>query len=77
MSSSIMLYGRPEMIINSVLEKIQKEPSPRNNKLETLIEFAIYVENLVPVMLASNLINHLWNLYHPYFKNSLMNYLRR
>lgn len=52
--------GRPEMIINSLLQKIRSDPAPKAEKLET-ISFAQTVSNLCCVITASGLNDHLRN----------------
>lgn len=37
LSTLKMLYGRPELIIHTVLQQIRSEPSPKVDRLETLI----------------------------------------
>lgn len=54
-------FGRPEMIINSLLQKIRSDPAPKAEKLETLISFAQSVRNLCCVITASGLNDHLRN----------------
>lgn len=54
-------FGRPEMIINSLLQKIRSEPAPKPDKLETLMSFAQSVRNLCCVITASGLNDHLRN----------------
>lgn len=40
------LYGRPELLILALLQKIRGVPAPKQEKLETLIGFGIPVHNL-------------------------------
>ena len=56
-----MMFGRPEIIINSLICKIRNEASPRADKLESLISYAIAVKNLSATMEASGMNNHLTN----------------
>ncbi|XP_062542160.1 uncharacterized protein LOC134210153 [Armigeres subalbatus] len=52
------LYGRPELIIRSLMSKIQDVPAPRHDRLETIIEFGLSVQNFVDHMNAANQHNH-------------------
>ncbi|XP_055923993.1 uncharacterized protein LOC129954238 [Eupeodes corollae] len=54
-----MLFGRPEAIINSLVAKIRSEPSPKNEELDSLINFALSVRNIVATMETSGLHSHL------------------
>lgn len=40
------LYGRPELIIHTLLQKIRNVLSPKQDRLETLIAFGMAVQNL-------------------------------
>ncbi|XP_062705689.1 uncharacterized protein LOC115258970 [Aedes albopictus] len=55
------LYGRPELLIRSLLNKIQLVPAPRHDRLETLIQFGLSVQNLVDHLKAAEQLNHLSN----------------
>ena len=54
-----LLFVRPEIIINSLLHKIRNDPAPKAEKLETLVAFALSVQNLGATMEASNLVTHM------------------
>lgn len=56
-----LLFGRPELIINTLLQKIRNEPSPKAEKLDSLIKFSLSVQNLCGTMEASGLMAHLYN----------------
>ena len=56
-----LLFGRPELIINALLQKIRSDPSPKIEKMETIVQFALSVENLVSTMEAAKLQDHLSN----------------
>ncbi|XP_062714070.1 uncharacterized protein LOC134290872 [Aedes albopictus] len=56
-----ILYGRPELLIRSLLNKIQQVPAPRHDRLETLIQFGLSVQNLVDHLKAAEQLNHLSN----------------
>lgn len=55
------LYGRPELIIRSLMSKIQHVAAPRHDRLETLIQFGLSVQNFVDHLKAANHQNHLSN----------------
>lgn len=38
-----MQYGRPEHIVQSLLQKVHAEPSPRADKLESIVSFALAI----------------------------------
>ena len=56
-----MLYGRPEIIIYSLQEQIRTGPTPKTDKLESIIEYAVSVQNLCATIEASGLSSHLNN----------------
>lgn len=55
------LYGRPEIIINDLLQRIRNLPLPKYDKLDTIIRFSTSVQNFVRVIVATQLNNHLNN----------------
>ncbi|XP_058811166.1 uncharacterized protein LOC131676054 [Topomyia yanbarensis] len=55
------LYGRPELLIRSLLEKIKCVPAPRHDRLETIMEFGLAVQNLVDHLAAAQQESHLSN----------------
>lgn len=56
-----MRFGRPELIIRSLLERIRRVPVPKPERLDTLIDFGLAVENLVVHLQAAKQDNHLTN----------------
>ncbi|XP_062699445.1 uncharacterized protein LOC134284513, partial [Aedes albopictus] len=40
------LYGRPDLVINSLLQKVRATPAPKPEKLESLISFGLACQNL-------------------------------
>uniref|UniRef100_A0A336KYM1 CSON001539 protein n=1 Tax=Culicoides sonorensis TaxID=179676 RepID=A0A336KYM1_CULSO len=54
-----MIYGRPEQILHLQINKIRNEPALKNDKLESLIDFSVMVNNLCATMEASDLFKHL------------------
>ncbi|XP_055604250.1 uncharacterized protein LOC129752501 [Uranotaenia lowii] len=57
-----MLYGRPEIIVRTLIQKIQVLPAPKAEKLQTLVDLAIEVRNLVATVKACKLDDHLYNV---------------
>lgn len=57
-----MLFGRPEIIVHSLIQKIQSLSAPRAEKLSTLIDFAISVRNMVATVENCNLEEYLSNI---------------
>ncbi|XP_055542975.1 uncharacterized protein LOC129728551 [Wyeomyia smithii] len=57
-----MLFGRPEIIINSLIQEVNKIPDPTAENLTSIIDFALGVRNLVATMQASNMEEHLRNI---------------
>ncbi|XP_058811023.1 uncharacterized protein LOC131675913 [Topomyia yanbarensis] len=56
-----MLYGRPEAIVQAVIKKIRSLPSPSIEKLETVVNFALTVENLVATIQACEVSDFVYN----------------
>ncbi|XP_055638295.1 uncharacterized protein LOC129776590 isoform X2 [Toxorhynchites rutilus septentrionalis] len=56
-----ILYGRPELLIRSLLDKIHHVPSPKHDRPETIMEFGISVQNLVDHLIAARQDDHLTN----------------
>lgn len=56
-----MLYGRPEAIIQASIRKIRTLPSPQVEKLETVVNFALTVENLVATIEACGIEDFVYN----------------
>ncbi|XP_062702144.1 uncharacterized protein LOC115263739 [Aedes albopictus] len=55
------LYGRPELLVRSLIEKVHRVPAPRQDRLETIMEFGLAVQNLVDHLTAAHQENHLAN----------------
>ncbi|GBP17521.1 hypothetical protein EVAR_74115_1 [Eumeta japonica] len=55
-----LCFGRPEHILERVINKARTMPSPRD-KLESIIEFAINVQNICATMESCGLESHLNN----------------
>ncbi|XP_036329397.1 uncharacterized protein LOC118741504 [Rhagoletis pomonella] len=56
-----MVFGRPEHIFNNLLSKIRASPAVNVNRLDSLINLALEVKNLVATIEASGLTAHLNN----------------
>ncbi|XP_065075863.1 uncharacterized protein LOC135699513 [Ochlerotatus camptorhynchus] len=56
-----MLYGRPEAIVQASVRKIRSLPSPQVEKLDTLVNFALTVENLVATIEACGVEDFVYN----------------
>ncbi|XP_058827942.1 uncharacterized protein LOC131687869 [Topomyia yanbarensis] len=57
-----MMFGQPEAIINSLIEKICALPPIREDKFETLVDFAVSVENYCATVDACGLEEYLYNV---------------
>ncbi|XP_058830215.1 uncharacterized protein LOC131689267 [Topomyia yanbarensis] len=57
-----MMFGQPEAIINSLIEKICTLPAIREDKFETLVDFAVSVENYCATVDACGLEEYLYNV---------------
>lgn len=55
------LYGRPELLIRTLIEKVRRTPAPRHDRLETVVEFGLVVQNLVDHLKAAKQYTHLAN----------------
>ncbi|CAG9822924.1 unnamed protein product [Phaedon cochleariae] len=56
-----MLFGRPDQILEAHINAIRRQPPPKPEKLETLVEFAIAVKNLCVSLQAAKLTEYLNN----------------
>ncbi|XP_055585344.1 uncharacterized protein LOC129738178 [Uranotaenia lowii] len=54
-------FGRPEVLINSLLNQIRSLPAIRSDKLEGLVEFGLAVKALCGHIEAANELSHLFN----------------
>ncbi|XP_055603838.1 uncharacterized protein LOC129752068 [Uranotaenia lowii] len=66
------LYGRPELLINALLDKVRSVPAPRAEKLASFIDFGIAVQSLCGYLEAAN---HQAHLSNPSLLNELVNRL--
>ncbi|XP_065094804.1 uncharacterized protein LOC135715461 [Ochlerotatus camptorhynchus] len=56
-----VLYGRPEAIINSLLAEVRATPTPRPEKLGTIISFGLAVRNFCTHLVSTGQQVHLTN----------------
>ncbi|XP_062714276.1 uncharacterized protein LOC134291034 [Aedes albopictus] len=56
-----VLYGRPEAIISNLLAEVRAAPTPRPEKLGSIITFGLAVRNLCAHLIATNQQVHLAN----------------
>ncbi|XP_062699013.1 uncharacterized protein LOC134284280 [Aedes albopictus] len=56
-----LLYGRPELLINALLQKVRSVPAPKAEKLETIIDFGMAVRSLCDHLEAAGQREHLSN----------------
>ncbi|XP_055615136.1 uncharacterized protein LOC129761441 [Toxorhynchites rutilus septentrionalis] len=61
MDTLYLLYGRPELLIHALLEKVRSVPAPKTDRLETLIDFGMAVQSLCDHLEAANQLAHLSN----------------
>lgn len=55
------MFGRPELIIESLLDDLQRESPPKENDLNALIKFSLKVRNLVATIRSFGPMDHLTN----------------
>ncbi|XP_062703973.1 uncharacterized protein LOC134286377 [Aedes albopictus] len=55
------LYGRPELLIRTLIEKVRCAAAPRHDRLESVVEFGLVVQNLVDHLKAAKQYTHLSN----------------
>ncbi|XP_062550942.1 uncharacterized protein LOC134215820 [Armigeres subalbatus] len=56
-----LLYGRPELLIHVLLDKVRSVPTPKPERLDTLIEFGLAVQSLCDHLVAAKQEAHLSN----------------
>ncbi|XP_053686216.1 uncharacterized protein LOC128735749 [Sabethes cyaneus] len=57
-----MLYGQPEVIIHSLIGKISSLPAIREERLETLVDFAVSVQNFCATVESCGLDEYMYNV---------------
>ncbi|XP_062705437.1 uncharacterized protein LOC134287542 [Aedes albopictus] len=56
-----LLYGRPELLISTLISQLRETPAPRDNNLNSLIAYGLAVQNVSDHMIAAGLESHLNN----------------
>ncbi|XP_062716865.1 uncharacterized protein LOC109416846 [Aedes albopictus] len=56
-----MRYGRPELLINALLQKVRSIPAPRADRLEGLVDYGTAIQALCDHIEAANEVSHLAN----------------
>jgi len=56
-----LYFGRPTVLIEHYISKVREMPSPKPDKLETLFDFAIAIQNLCMTMQQAEQTNHMTN----------------
>lgn len=56
-----LMFGRPELVIQALLEQIDETPPPKPDDLGSLVKFAISVQNLCSTVKEYKAIEHLCN----------------
>ncbi|XP_065090559.1 uncharacterized protein LOC135711619 [Ochlerotatus camptorhynchus] len=62
LSTLKMLFGQPEVIIQSLIGKVSSLSSIREDKLETLVDFAVNVQNFCATVDACGLQEYMYNV---------------
>ncbi|XP_058128534.1 uncharacterized protein LOC131292813, partial [Anopheles ziemanni] len=57
-----VLYGQPERIIHQLTLKIGALPTPKEDRLETLVDFAVAVQNYCATVEACDIPDYLYNV---------------
>ncbi|XP_065075283.1 uncharacterized protein LOC135699027 [Ochlerotatus camptorhynchus] len=57
-----MLYGQPEVIVHSLIAKISSLPAIREDRLETLVDFAVSVQNFCATVELCGLEDYMYNV---------------
>ncbi|XP_062538484.1 uncharacterized protein LOC134206775 [Armigeres subalbatus] len=57
-----MLFGNPEVIIHNLIAKISTASAPKVDKLETVVEYALTVQNLCTTIEACELVEYSYNV---------------
>ncbi|XP_055622946.1 uncharacterized protein LOC129766440 [Toxorhynchites rutilus septentrionalis] len=57
-----MRFGQPEAIVHSLIAKINALPGLKEDKLETIMDFAVNVQNYCSIVDACGLEDHLYNV---------------
>ncbi|XP_062703946.1 uncharacterized protein LOC134286352 [Aedes albopictus] len=62
MSTLKMLFGQPEVIVHSMMTKINLLPALKEDKLETIVDFAVSVQNFCATVDACGLEEYFYNM---------------
>ncbi|XP_062714227.1 uncharacterized protein LOC134290998 [Aedes albopictus] len=62
MSTLKMLFGQPEVIVHSMMAKINSVPALREDKLESIVDFAVSVQNFCATVDACGLDEYFYNM---------------
>ncbi|XP_062557227.1 uncharacterized protein LOC134222098 [Armigeres subalbatus] len=57
-----MRFGQPEAVVHSLIQKVNALPAIREDKLETLVEFAVNVQNFCATVDAYELDDYMYNV---------------
>ncbi|XP_062707859.1 uncharacterized protein LOC134288121 [Aedes albopictus] len=55
------LYGRPEILISSLLKKVRNVPAPKAERLNTIVAYGLAIQNLVDHIILADQQAHLAN----------------
>lgn len=61
LSTLKMLYGRPDAIVQSIIKRIRQLPPPSTERLETIVNFALTVKNMVAMIRACDVNDFIFN----------------
>lgn len=56
-----MIFGKPEFIITSLIDEMRKSSPPSADNIDSIIRYALEVENISVTMKIAKLSEHLWN----------------
>ncbi|XP_062711977.1 uncharacterized protein LOC134289698 [Aedes albopictus] len=62
LSTLKMLFGQPEVIVQSLIEKVSSLPAIREERLDTLVDFAVHVQNFCATVDACGLQEYMYNI---------------
>lgn len=57
-----MRFGQPEAVVHSLIQKVNALPAIREDRLETLVEFAVNVQNFCAMVDAYELEDYMYNV---------------
>lgn len=56
-----LLYGKPEFIINDLLDEVMNSAAPTYENVDSILTFSLAIENISMTMVNAKLAEHLWN----------------